>query len=88
MVIWLIEKLFHRFSVTNNAILSEFNQKGLNLKSGNKRLFKDLKICKAVKGKHERSMFLPVAWMKLHSSELNKSRLGIYLDNAALESSY
>ena len=63
LVIWLIDKLFHRFSVTNNAVLSEFNWKGLNLKGGNKRPFKDLKICKAVKDKHERSMFLPVRWL-------------------------
>ena len=27
------------------------------MKGENKRLFKDLKICKAVKGKHERSFF-------------------------------
>ena len=29
-------KLSHRFSVTNNAVLSEFNWKGSNLKSENK----------------------------------------------------
>ena len=39
--------------------------------------FKNLKICKVVKVKHERSMFLPVRWIKLHSSELNSSLLGI-----------
>ena len=54
------------FSVTNNAVLSEFNWKGMNLKGGNKRPFKDLKICKAVKVKHEMSMLLPVGWIKLH----------------------
>ena len=71
MVIWLIEKLFHRLSVTNNAILSKFNWKGLCLKGENKRSFKDLKICKAVKGKHEKRIFLPFGWIKLHSSKLN-----------------
>ena len=30
----------------------EFNWKALNLKGRNKRSFKDLEICKAVKGKH------------------------------------
>ena len=72
LVILLNEKLFHRFNVTNNAALSKFNCKVLNLKGGNKRLLKDLKICKAVvKGKHESSMFLPIGWIKLHSSKLN-----------------
>ena len=71
LIIWLIYKVFHSFSVTNNAVLCKFNWKGLNLKDGNKCPFKDLKICKAVKGKHERSMFLPVGWIKLHSSKLN-----------------
>ena len=72
LIVWLIDKLFHCFSLTNNAAaLSELNCKGLNLKGGNKRQFKDLKICKVAKGKHERSMFLPVGWIKLHSSELN-----------------
>ena len=71
LVIWLIDKYFHRFSVTNNAVLSQYNWKELNLKGGNKRPFKDLKIGKAVKGKHEKSVFLPVGWMKLHSRELN-----------------
>ena len=52
-------------------MLIELNWKELNLKSENKDLFKDLKIWKAVKGKHERSMFLPVGWIKLHSSKLN-----------------
>ena len=42
---------FQHFSVTNNAVLSEFNCKALNLKSGNKGRFKDLKICQAVKVK-------------------------------------
>ena len=70
--IWLIEKLFYHFSVTNNAVLLEVNWKGLNLlKGGNKPPFKDLKICKAVESKHERTMFLPVGWKKLHSSKLN-----------------
>ena len=55
MVIWLIEKPFHCFSVTNNALLSEFSWKGL--KGGNKCPFKKLKICKAIKAKHEWSMF-------------------------------
>lgn len=70
MEIWLIDKLFDRFSVTNNVDLSKFNGKRLNLNGGNKRPFKDLKICKAVKGKYERSMFLSVGWIKLLSSEL------------------
>ena len=47
-------------------MIIEFNWKGLNLNGGNKRAFKDLKICKVVKVKHERSMFLPVVWVKLH----------------------
>ena len=47
-------------------MLIDINWKVLNLNGGNKRVFKDLKICKAAKGKHERSMFLPVVWIKLH----------------------
>ena len=47
-------------------MLIEFSWKELNLNGGNKRAFKGLKICKAVKGKHESSMFLPVVWIKLH----------------------
>ena len=47
-------------------MLIQFTWKRLNLNGGNKRAFKELKICKAVKGKHERSMFLPVVWIKLH----------------------
>ena len=50
----------HCFSLTNNAVLSKFNWKGFDLNVGNKRPFKNLKICKAVKGKHERTIFLPV----------------------------
>ena len=38
-------QMFHRFSITNNAVLSEFNWKTTILKGGNKRPFKDLKIC-------------------------------------------
>ena len=52
-----------------NAVL--FSWKGLNLKVRNKCQLKYLKICKAVKGKHERSMVLPVEWIKLDSGELN-----------------
>ena len=37
---------FHPFSVTNNAVLLEFNWRGINMKSGNKRPFKDLKHAK------------------------------------------
>ena len=38
LIIWLIDKLFHRFSVINKAALPEFIWKGLNLlKDGNKR---------------------------------------------------
>ena len=60
LVIWLTEKLFHRFSVTNNAVLSELTWKGLDLKNGIKSPFKDLKICQEVKDKHKRNIFLPV----------------------------
>ena len=41
---------FHYFSVTNNTVLSELNWKGMNLKGDDKRSFKGLKICQAVKG--------------------------------------
>ena len=47
---------FHRFSVTNNGLLSEFNWKAMNLKGVNKRPFKCRKICQAVQDKFERSM--------------------------------
>ena len=63
LIIWLINKLYHCFSVTTDAVMSEFSWKGLSLKGGNKRPFKDLKICKAVKSKHERSMFLHICWV-------------------------
>ena len=63
LVIWLIEKICYRFSVTNNAVLPEFNLEKVDLlKSRNKHPFIDLKICEAVKGNHKRSMFLPVEW--------------------------
>ena len=71
MIIWLIDKVFHRFSLSKNSDLSEFNWKGLEFKGGNKRPCKDLKFCEAVKGEHQRSMFLQLGWIKLHSSELN-----------------
>ena len=32
LVIWLFDKVFHRVSLTNNAVLSEFSWKGLDLK--------------------------------------------------------
>ena len=51
LIIWLIDKLFHRFSLTNNAVLSDLSWKVLGLKGANKCPFKDLKICKAVKVK-------------------------------------
>ena len=60
---------FHRFSVSNNATLSEFNWKGVNVKGGNKCPFETLKICKPVKGKHQRSMNFPVDCNKLKSSD-------------------
>ena len=47
-------------------MLIQFNWKKLNLNDGNKRAFKDLKICKAVKSKNERSMFLQLVSIKLH----------------------
>ena len=40
---------FHYFSVTNNTVLSELNWKGMNLKGDDKRSFRGLKICQAVK---------------------------------------
>ena len=59
-------------SVTNNAVLSKFNWKWLNLKGGNKRPFNDLKICKAVKGKHGSSMFYPLGrWSYIQASWTN-----------------
>ena len=58
-------QMFHRFSITNNAVLSEFNWKTTILKGGNKRPFKDLKICLVVQ--FDRSMVLPVGCIKLHS---------------------
>ena len=52
LVIWLIEKIFYRFSVTNNAVLPEFNLEKVDLlKSINKHPFIDLKIWKAVKSR-------------------------------------
>ena len=52
LIIWLIGKLFHRFSVANNAVLSEFSWKRLQSKGVNKSPFKDMKICKSLKRKH------------------------------------
>lgn len=47
----------------------------MNLKDGNKRTFKDLKICQAVKGKFKTSMVLRVHWTKLQSSSANSINL-------------
>ena len=71
VIIRSIDKLFYRFSVTNNTVLSECNRKGSNLKGGKKSPFNDFKICKAIKDNHEMSIILPIGWFKLYSGELN-----------------
>ena len=69
-IIPLTDILYHLCNVANNAALPEFSWKELDMKDGNKRPLEDCNPCKAVKGKHERSMFLTVGWIKLHSWEL------------------
>ena len=70
LIILLTDTLYHRCNVANNTALSEFNWKELNMKDGNKRPLEGFNTCKAVQGKHERSVFLTVGWIKLHSWEL------------------
>ena len=69
-IIPLTDILYHLCNVANNAALPEFSWKELDMKDGNKRPLEDCNPCKAVKGKHERSTFLTVGWIKLHSCEL------------------
>ena len=50
---------------------AELNWERINLKDGNKKPFKDLKIYQTVKGKLKKSMVLPVECIKFQSNCAN-----------------
>ena len=50
---------------------AELNWERINLKDGNKKQFKDLKIYQTVKGKLKKSMVLPVECIKFQSNCAN-----------------
>ena len=76
--------LLYCSTISNKAVLSEFNLRRISLNVGDKRLFKDLKICLALQGKLERSMVLRVGCIKLQFSSASWGNLSWVFANMTL----